>query len=160
MFKAVWTSSRSPWNPGAHVPHNHSLGGQERPLRASFCGKVKNEILHFLWAKPAVFPLKISLWDFYFMSKPNQYFFGKQELWECICQDRKVKARNAFCHAGWCKTFKETLYYKNFQTFINGGVQYNESPRTHHTASMFIHLLSTLSCRFSPYFLPPPPLVF
>lgn len=32
----------------------------------------KNWFLHFLWAKPAVSSLKISLWDFYFMTKSNQ----------------------------------------------------------------------------------------
>lgn len=88
---------------------------QKRTLRAAFSGKVKNGVLHFLWAKPAVSPLKISLWDFHFMTKPNQYFFGKEELWECICHYKKVKARNAFCHAGWYWSFKESSYYKNFQ---------------------------------------------
>lgn len=102
MFKAVWTSSLSPYQSQCPFSPSPPTVSPEKNSESSFQWESQKWSFPFSFGQPAVSSLKISFWDFHFMTNLTNIFLASKRLWEYICHYKKVKARNAFCHAGQC----------------------------------------------------------
>lgn len=84
-------------------------------------------------------------------------FLASRGCGTAICHYKKVKARTVSAMLGDIKLLKKLYIIKKFSNIHKWRVQDNESPGTHHTASIFINILPILLHISSlPHFLTPP----